>query len=143
MNRRSAEPERLGDAAPQLGRDDVTVLVVDDHPVFRDVMREMVAATPGFTVVGEACSGNEALRASEALSPQFVLMDVRMPDGDGVEAARRLLRLDPDLVVLLVSAQELPDPLPRDLSVGISLAQKWDLRGALLRETWEGRKMVR
>jgi DNA-binding NarL/FixJ family response regulator len=115
------------------------VLVVDDHAVFRGVLRDLVAATPGFTVVGEAACGREAVAASDALAVDFVVMDVRMPGVGGVEAARRMIERSPNLLVLLVSAEELPDPALTGVSGQcISVAQKWELRGALLQDLWEG-----
>jgi DNA-binding NarL/FixJ family response regulator len=116
------------------------VLLVDDHPVFRSVLRDLVAATPGFTVVGEAACGEEALAAIAEVSPEFVVMDVRMPRLGGLQAARCMMKRNPNLVILLVSAQELPDLSPPEpLDPAISLAQKWELRSSLLHEIWEGR----
>jgi two-component system, NarL family, invasion response regulator UvrY len=143
MNQRSTGLDDL-DVTSLRWQHEVRVLVVDDHAVFRGILRDLVAATPGFIVVGEAACGEEALAASDALSPEFVLMDVRMPRVGGVEAARRMMERDPHLVVLLVSAQELPDlPLAGLSGSGMSFAHKWDLRGALLQEIWEGRSGVR
>jgi DNA-binding NarL/FixJ family response regulator len=82
----------------------VRVLVVDDSEVFRNVMAVVVAATPGFEVVGRASSGREALHLVEELAPQLVLLDVGMPDMDGIETARRIRRRHPDVVVLLLTA---------------------------------------
>ena len=68
---------------------DVKVLVVDDEQPFRAALRDLVAAMPGFTVVGEAASGEEAILEVEALRPELVLMDVR-------RAGRRRLAGDRD-----------------------------------------------
>jgi DNA-binding NarL/FixJ family response regulator len=117
------------------------VLVVDDQDFFRGVLCEMVSATSGFAVVGEAACGEEALRAADVLCPDFVLMDVRMPRLGGIKAARMMMDRQPHLVVLLVSAQDLPE-LPQSALSGlaVSFAHKRDLRGSVLRETWEGRE---
>ena len=91
------------------GRDvsvDVRVLTVDDQAVFRGIAREVIDATPGFEAVGEAASGEEALRAVDRLDPQLVLLDVRMPGIDGIEVARRLGRTHPDTVVVLISIDD-------------------------------------
>lgn len=68
----------------------ISVLLVDDHPVVRDGLRGMFSADPRFEVVGEARDGAEAIAAGEALRPDVVLMDLRMPGTDGVTAIREL-----------------------------------------------------
>jgi DNA-binding NarL/FixJ family response regulator len=64
----------------------ISVLIVDDHPVVRDGLRGMLASDPGFAVVGEAATGVEALTVAVAARPDVVLMDLRMPQMDGVTA---------------------------------------------------------
>ena len=68
----------------------VSVLIVDDSAPFRRAAGAVVAATPGFVVVGEAASGEEALLAMEDLDPCLVLLDVTMGGIDGIETARRI-----------------------------------------------------
>jgi len=68
----------------------IGVLIVDDHPVVRDGLRGMLAADPGFTVVGEAATGAEAVTVAAAVRPDVVLMDLRMPVMDGVSAIAAL-----------------------------------------------------
>jgi DNA-binding NarL/FixJ family response regulator len=112
----------------------ITVLAVDDRAVFLRATRELIAATPGFRQVGEAASGAEALQLAADLRPDLVLVDVRMPEMDGVETARRLLASDPDTVVVLVSLDELPHQAPcatlrkQELSTR-ALRQVWDMHG--------------
>lgn len=72
--------------------DVVRVVVVDDHPVVRDGLRGMLGAEPGLEVVGEAADGLEALAVARRTRPDVVLMDLRMPGGDGVTAIAALLR---------------------------------------------------
>jgi CheY-like chemotaxis protein len=125
-------------AARSPGGRDVRVLIVDDQDYFRDVLRELVTATPGFAVAAEAASGEDALDATAALSPDLVVMDVRMPGLGGIDAARALMARLPDILVLLVSAQELPErPLTDSSGRAMLFAHKQDLRGALLREIWD------
>jgi DNA-binding NarL/FixJ family response regulator len=68
----------------------VRVLLADDHPVVREGLRGMLAAEPDIEVTGEAASGPEAVALARALSPDVILMDLRMPGGDGVDAIRQL-----------------------------------------------------
>ena len=81
----------------------VQVLVVDDQERFRAVIRDLVDGLEGMAVAGEASSGEGALAAAERLRPQLVVMDVRMPGMDGIDATRRLVDELPGTVVLLVS----------------------------------------
>ena len=86
-----------------------TVLIVDDHPSFRTSARRMLEAD-GYEVVGEADSGRAALAASVELRPELVLLDVRLPDLDGFEVARRLLASDgPQPQIVLVSSHDSSD----------------------------------
>lgn len=68
----------------------ITVLIVDDHPLFRQGLREVLSAEPDLVVVGEAADGEEALRAARELSPRVVLVDVNIPTLNGLQVARRL-----------------------------------------------------
>lgn len=97
-----------------------TVLVVDDHPVVRAGLRALVASEPGLRVVGDCGTAAEALRLGQELRPQVVLLDIRLPDLDGVEAARRLrMGPTPPRVVLLSSFVD-PTLVARARRVGVS-----------------------
>jgi DNA-binding NarL/FixJ family response regulator len=116
----------------------VRVLVVDDSEVFRNVLAVVVAGTPGFELVGRASSGREAFDLVAALDVQFVLMDVQMPDLEGIETALRIRRYYPDVVVLLLTATRqasLSDP-------SLTVEDKRDLSAQWLTEFWQrhGRK---
>jgi len=82
----------------------ITLLIADDHPVVRDGLSGMFAADPGFTVLGEAANGDEAVRLARALRPDVILMDLRMPGTDGVTAITELARLAlPSRVLVLTT----------------------------------------
>ena len=86
-----------------------SVLIVDDHPSFRVSARRMLEAA-GYDVVGEAEDGAAAIEAARRLRPEAVLLDVRLPDVDGFEVARRMLDLPgQDLQIVLTSSHESAD----------------------------------
>ncbi|MEU4619265.1 response regulator transcription factor [Actinoplanes sp. NPDC023801] len=69
---------------------DISVVLADDHPLMRESFRALLDATPGITPIGEAGTGAEAVRLARQLRPDVVLMDVRMPEMDGIEATRQI-----------------------------------------------------
>jgi DNA-binding NarL/FixJ family response regulator len=115
----------------------VGVLVVDDQLVFRRAAHSVIDATEQFELLGEAASGFAALVAFDELAPDLVLVDVRMPDMDGIETAAKLRARHPDSVVVLITVEEAPD-LPSGLhSCGAAeLVRKQDFGPALLRRLW-------
>jgi DNA-binding NarL/FixJ family response regulator len=111
-----------------------TVLVVDDHPSFRATARMLLEAD-GWTVVGEAAGGAEALQAARDLRPDVVLLDVNLPDIDGFDVAARLTGEDDAPAVVLVSSREARDFGPRVSRSGArGFVSKADLTGAVVRE---------
>ncbi|MEW2306102.1 response regulator transcription factor [Streptomyces sp. NPDC006655] len=91
----------------------ISLLIVDDHPVVRDGLRGMFESAPGFTVLGEASNGAEAVDLTTALDPDVVLMDLRMPGGGGVDAIRELTRRGARARVLVVTTYDTDtDTLP-------------------------------
>jgi DNA-binding NarL/FixJ family response regulator len=111
----------------------VRVLVVDDQPIVRSAVRVLLDAAGEFEAVGEAASGNEAIDAVEQLDPDLVLLDVRMPDMDGIEAASRIQATHRRTVVVLMSSD--PETEPR-ASAAAPFVAKERLRTAVLRELW-------
>ena len=81
----------------------INVLIVDDHDLVRTGIRRILDDVSGIKVVGEAKTGEEAVKLGRKLKPQVVLMDVKMPGIGGYEATRKLLRIDPDMKVLIVT----------------------------------------
>ena len=111
----------------------VTVLAVDDQPVFLRAAHALIAATPGFQQVGEATSGREALEKAAALRPDLVLLDVRMPEMDGIETAQRLADVAGGAVVVLISLEAVPE-LPGARAA--THVRKQDLSVRTLQDVW-------
>lgn len=95
-----------------------TVLLVDDHPVVREGLRGMIDADDGLTVVGEAGSGAEAIALAESLRPDVILMDLRMPDVDGVTATERILTALPSTRIVVVTTYESDTDILRAVEAG-------------------------
>lgn len=110
-----------------------TVLIVDDHADFRTSARAMLEAD-GFEVVGDASTGAEALAQTERLAPALVLLDIRLPDTDGISVAAQLAALGHPPEVVLISSREAAayGSRLRDASVRGFIA-KADLSGPVLR----------
>jgi DNA-binding NarL/FixJ family response regulator len=94
------------------------VLLADDHPVVREGLRGMIDAEPDLTVVGEAGSGAEAIAMAESLCPDVILMDLRMPDVDGVTATERILATQPELRIVVVTTYETDADILRAVEAG-------------------------
>jgi DNA-binding NarL/FixJ family response regulator len=115
----------------------VTVLAVDDQPIFRRVARELVDATAGFELVAEAASGPEALALAAELRPDLALVDVRMRGMDGIETARRMAADQPATVVVLVSLDPPPELPSSARGPGIAAhVRKQDLSPDVLHALW-------
>lgn len=84
----------------------INVMLVDDHDLVRTGIKLMLDDVSGIKVVAEASSGEEAVKLGRDLKPHVVLMDVKMPGIGGFEATRKLIRIDPDVKVLVVSTCE-------------------------------------
>ena len=92
---------------------DVTVLIVDDHPVVRDGLRGMFSSAPGFEVLGEAADGREAVTLAEELRPDVILMDLRMPGMGGVAAITEITNRGlPCKVLVLTTYDTDSDTIP-------------------------------
>jgi DNA-binding NarL/FixJ family response regulator len=105
----------------------IRVLLVDDHPVVREGIRGMLGAEPDISVVGDAASGPEALALVAALSPDVVLMDLRMPGGDGVSATERITADHPGAHVLVLTTYDTDGDILRAVEAGAT--------GYLLKDT--------
>jgi len=113
--------------------DAVAVLVVDDQAPFRAAARSLVGRMAGFALAGEAATGEDAVAVARALRPGLVLMDIKLPGIDGIEATRRVLADAPATVVVLCSTYQ-PSDLPdgADDCGAAAYVRKEDLGPAVL-----------
>jgi two-component system, NarL family, response regulator NreC len=84
----------------------IRILLVDDHAVVRAGLRMLLGADPELQIVGEAENGAQALRLTDELAPDVVLMDISMPDMNGIEATRKIKEQNPNVVVLALTMHE-------------------------------------
>ncbi|WP_308249717.1 response regulator transcription factor [Sphaerisporangium fuscum] len=97
----------MSDTGPGATPDEpIRVLLADDHPVYRDGLAVLLASIPGIDVAGTAANGNEAVERAADLQPDIVVMDVRMPDLDGIEATRRIVADSPHIGVVVLTMSE-------------------------------------
>jgi len=80
------------------------IMIVDDHAMLREGMRNLLEQEEDFELVGEACDGEEAIRVAEELTPDIIIMDIVMPKLNGVEATRQIKASNPGIQVLVLSA---------------------------------------
>lgn len=116
----------------------VRVLIVDDQAPFRNVARTVVKLAPGFEVVGEAESGEDAVARAAELVPDLVLMDVNLPGINGVEATRQITAANPNAKTFLLStyaAEELPSGA-RECGA-LAYISKEDFEPGILRDLWD------
>ena len=92
----------------------IKVLIVDDHDLVRTGLVKMLSEAPNIQIVGEANNGEKAIALARELSPHVILMDIRMPEMDGVEATRKILRHDDSIRILAVTMCE-EEPFPSRL----------------------------
>ena len=105
----------------------IRILVVDDHKLFREGLIALLDAAPETEVVGEAGTGREALALVEELSPDVVLMDIMMPDMNGIEATRRILADHAGIHIIMLTMLEDDDSLFAAMCAG---ARGYILKGA-------------
>lgn len=84
----------------------IKVLLVDDHALFRDGLASMLSLSEDFVVVGEASNGREALHQAEQLQPDVILMDIDMPDIDGIEATRQIKSAKPEVRIVMLTVYD-------------------------------------
>ena len=116
------------------------VLIVDDQAPFRAAMKAVLRRATEFELVGEAANGNEAVTLAEQLHPALVLMDINMPEMNGIEATRTLVAQQPDVVVILCSTYDASDLPPEVATSGArAYLNKEHLGADTLRRLWDER----
>jgi two-component system nitrate/nitrite response regulator NarL len=105
----------------------IRILIADDHPIFREGLRHLLEAEPGFTVVGMANDGNQAVEQAKALRPDILLLDLAMPGAGGLEALRQLSERESGVRSIVLTAEiEREDTLK---------AMRYGARGVMLKES--------
>src|SRR6266496_3825661 len=112
--------------------DPLRVLIADDHPVFRNGMRALLASLPEMEVVGEATTGAEVIALAAAEQPEVIMMDLQMPGVGGIEATRRILNMSPHIRILVVTMFEDDESVFAAVRAG---ARGYLLKGAVQEET--------
>lgn len=111
----------------------ISVLIADDHAVVRDGLRALLEANPDIVVVGDAAEGRQAISQVQSLHPDVVIMDISMPELDGIRATQQILELSPQVRVIILSMFGTPEHVHRALQAGA--------RGYLLKES-AGREVM-
>ena len=125
---------------------EIRVMLVDDHAIMRDGLREVLEQSGDCSVVAQAADGVEALAIAERARPDLIIMDVIMPNKDGVEACREIMQRLPDTQVLILTSSTADDAIIEAAAAGAAgYLQKYSGRDDLLtavREVAEGRSRI-
>lgn len=105
---------------PTAPADDVRILIADDHEVVRIGLASLLDRQPGFSVVAEAASGDEAVREARRLRPDVVVMDIRMPNGSGIDACRTITGELPGMPVVMLTSYADSEALFSAIDAGAS-----------------------
>lgn len=115
----------MSDAVPTT-QETISVLCVDDHPLVRKGIASIVASEPSLKMAGEAGNGREAVEKYAELRPDVVLMDLRMPVMDGVEATREIRKINPDARIIALTSYDGDQDIYKAIEAGV--------RGYILKE---------
>ncbi|MCK6630154.1 MAG: response regulator transcription factor [Anaerolineae bacterium] len=117
----------------------IRILVADDHPVVRDGLVAILGTQPDFEIVGEAGTGAEAVERARELRPDVMLLDLEMPDLDGVEVLRRLSQSNPEIRGIVFTAFDTDERILGAVQAG---AQGYLLKGAPRKELFDAVRVV-
>lgn len=112
--------------------DQIRILISDDHPLFRDGLRALLESVSDMQVIGEVATGNEVMAQAKALQPDVILMDIKMPGLNGIEATRRILQASPHIHILVITMFEDDESVFAAIRAG---ARGYLLKGAVQEET--------
>lgn len=130
---------------------EIRILLADDHPIFRDGLKRLLEAEPGFKVIGEASNGAEAVRLVRQLKPDLLLLDLSMPQQTGIEAIRELGSLGATIRIILLTAAAEKSQIVEALQLGARGVVLKDsatqlliqaIRTVMSGEYWVGREQV-
>ena len=111
--------------------DKISILIADDEPAFRSGLRALLRSAADLDLVGDAATGDEAIRLAADLQPDIILMDINMPGVNGIEATRRILTTSPHIGILMLTMFEDDDSVFAAMRAG---ARGYLLKGALKAE---------
>lgn len=95
-----------------------SILIIDDHPLFREGIKRIIESTPKYEVVGEASTGRQGLQMARKLKPDLALVDMSLPDQNGIELTRDILKYSSEIRILIISMHSKVDYIVKAFQAG-------------------------